>query len=114
MKQGRAMRVLSDIMDWSNEHAQKEFSWLRLMSDFKFDSYGDCVAGARFIESLADWLQQFEREERQAAYHFVRTSLLFFSAPEIQHLVELLYPEIVELCLLKSIAEDLQVPTYSI
>ena len=78
------------------------------------DSYGDYVAGARFIESLADWLQQFERKERTAAYQFVRKSLLFFSASELQHLVELLYPETVQRRLLSVISESLNTAPYRI
>lgn len=114
MKQRRAMQVLGEIMDWDDDRAQKEFSWLRLMSDFKYDSYGDYVAGARFIESLADWLQQFERRERAAAYEFVRKSLLFFTASEIQHLVDLLYPETVQRSLLSVIADKLAIAPYRI
>jgi hypothetical protein len=114
MKQNLAMQVLGEIMDWENDRAQKEFAWLRLMSDFKYDSYSDYVAGARFIESLADWLQQFERKERSSAYQFVRKSLLFFSASEIQHLVELLYPETVQRRLLNFIAKELAIPSYRI
>jgi hypothetical protein len=114
MKQRLAMQVLGEIMQWDDDRAQREFAWLHLMSDFKYDSYGDYVAGARFIESLADWLQQFERKERAAAYQFIRQSLLFFSASEIQHLVELLYPEIVQRRLLSVIAGNLAIARYRI
>lgn len=112
MKQRLAMRVLGEIMGWDDERSQREFAWLRLMSDFKYDSYREFVAGARFIESLADWLQQFDVSERENAYRFVRNSLLFFSAAEIQHLVELVYPEIVQPRLVRSIADSIQVPPY--
>ena len=45
MKQARALNVLSRIMDWDNDRSQREFTWLRLVSDFKYDSYRDYLAG---------------------------------------------------------------------
>jgi hypothetical protein len=50
---------LSDLMEWNNERARREFEWLRLMSRMKYDVYPEFLAGMRFIESLTDWLQQF-------------------------------------------------------
>jgi hypothetical protein len=114
MKRIRALDVLSRIMDWDNDRSQREFAWLRLMSDFKYDSYRDYLAGVRFIECLADWLQQFDAAEREAAYEFVRRSLIFFTASEIQHLVELAYPEHVERQLLAAVAARQQLPTYRV
>ena len=49
----------------------------------------------RFVESLADWLQQFSQEDRGTAYEFVRNSLVYVSTGEMNHLVELFYPETV-------------------
>lgn len=114
MKQRLAMRVLSDIMHWSDEQSSREFAWLQLMASFKYDSYRDYIAGARFIECLADWLQQFAPDERTVAYDFVRRSLVFFSAAEIQHLVELFYPETVQRRLLSWLSLILGTPTYRV
>lgn len=71
MKQHLALKVLGEILGWTEEQCLKEFAWLELMSRFKYDDYSDYVAGARFIESLVDWLQQFKVQERAAAYQFV-------------------------------------------
>src|SRR5215831_17145949 len=79
MNQDLALDVLGDIMEWDMERSRKEFAWLQLMSRFKYDGYGDFVAGVRFIESLAGWLQQFAPSEREAAYSFVRTYLVYFT-----------------------------------
>lgn len=114
MKQVRALNVLSQIMAWDNDRSQREFAWLRVMSDFKYDSYRDYLAGVRFIECLADWLQQFDSTEREAAYQFVRTSLIFFGASEIQHLVELAYPEHVESRLLDAVASERSIARYTV
>lgn len=99
-------------MDWDLERCRKEFAWLQLMSRFKYDSYSDFVAGVRFIESLAGWLQQFELAERAAAYHFVKTHLVYVTRSEIHHLIELVYPECVRRRLLQEVAEALGKPSY--
>jgi hypothetical protein len=103
---------LADLMHWDEERARKEFAWLRLMSRMKYDGYQDFLAGMRFIESFADWLQQFAREEREAAYLFIRKKLVFIGAGEMRHLVELLYPETVQPRLLRRVADASGIPQY--
>ncbi len=112
MNQNLALRVLSEIMRWDDSRARDEFSWLRLMSRLKYDSYRDYVAGARFIECLADWLQQFDQAEREVAYKFVRRTLVFIGPLEMAHLVEHTYPERVQKRLLASVAASMKIPTY--
>lgn len=102
-----ALRTLSAIMDWDTERAAQEFSWLSLMARLKYDTYRDYVAGARFIESLADWLQQFKPEERETAYAFVRRHLVYIGIGEMEHLVELFYPETVQPRLIGIVARGL-------
>jgi hypothetical protein len=112
MNEGIALRLLVEVMGWDNSTAREEAEWLRLMSDFKYDSYREYLAGSRFIESLAGWLQQFDRAYRGIAYEYVRENLIFVSSPELQHLVERLYPEHVEPVLVAEVAAQLQTPQY--
>ncbi len=114
MKQDLAMRVLGQIMKWDDNRAREEFAWLKLLSDFKYDSYRDYIAGARFIESLTDWLQQFSQEEREDAYAFVRKSLLFFDAAQIQHLVDIFFPETVHRKLLNAVAAEMKIDSFAV
>jgi hypothetical protein len=114
MKGSVALRVLSEIMDWDDDTARREFAWLSLLSRMKYDGYRDFVAGVRFVESLADWLQQFEKEERLVAYQFVRQHLIYFGPAEIQHLVELVYPETIRKQLTDAAAERAGVPSYMV
>ena len=74
MNEQVGLRVLSEIMHWSDERARREFDWLRLMARLRYDGYRDFLAGVRFIESLATWLQQFDSAEREVAYKFVETA----------------------------------------
>jgi hypothetical protein len=112
MKQELARRYLSTLMGWDLERARREFAWLDLISRLKYDSYRGYFAGARFVESLLDWLQQFEALERETAYKFVRERLVFVGSSELQHLVELFYPETVRELLAEAIARESGVPKY--
>jgi hypothetical protein len=112
MKKELALRVLSSVMDWDDARAIDEFRWLSLMSRLKYDGYQDFLAGVRFIESLATWMQQFEHpEEREQAYAFVRHRLVYIGPAEMLRLVELFYPG-VEQRLVRAVAEAPGVPAY--
>jgi len=97
--------TIATLMDWDDEQARQEFAWLRLMSRMKYDDYQEFLAGMRFLESLADWLQQFEAKERTYAYAFVRSQLVFLSEAEMRHLAELLYPETLEPLMVARVAD---------
>ena len=114
MRQEFVLGTIADIMGWDNGQSTAEFAWLRLMSRLKYDDYQDLLAGVRFLESLADWLQQFPFEERSHAYRLVRRRLVFFSAKEMRHLVELFYPETVEPRLMAKAAELARIPYYDV
>jgi hypothetical protein len=115
MKREFVLRKLSRLMGWDEERDLREFPWLRMMSALKFDGYQDFLAGARFIECLVDWLQQFPSDEdRATAFDFVRNKLLFISAAEMQHLVELFYLEEIEGRLLSIVSARLSIPTYQV
>src|SRR5215472_3713991 len=52
------------------------------------------------------------RTEWEPAYAFIRSRLIYISAPEIQHMVELVYPTLVERTLVSAIADHCHLPTY--
>lgn len=113
MNQEFILGKLSEIMRWDTDRSRSEFAWLDLMSKMKYDGYQDFRAGVRFVESLADWLQQFPTHaERETAYRFVREHLVYISAGEMNHLVELFYPETVQWRLMQEAAARSGIPTY--
>lgn len=114
MNQEFILGKLADLMKWDEERARKEFAWLRLMSRMKYDGYQDFLAGMRFIESFAAWLQQFKADERETAFQFVRKKLVFVGPAEMHHLVELFYPETVQPRLVRKVAETLHIPQYRV
>ena len=114
MNQDLALKVLGQIMNWSDEHSREEFRWLRMMARLKYDGYRDFQAGMRFIESLATWLQQFLPGEREAAYAFVRRALVYVGPGEMQRLVEQFYPRTVRDRIIRTAAAERGIPTYQV
>lgn len=114
MNQKLGLRLLGEIMQWSDEQATDEFRWLKLMSRFRYDGYEDFRAGARFIERLSVWLQQFKQQDREVAYDFVKKRLVYIGPAEMQLLVERLYAEIVERGQIRVVAEARGLPTYDV
>ncbi len=84
------------------------------MSAYKYDSYEDYLAGARFLENLANWLQQFNNNDKQIAYRFLKNRVIYFSPPEIQRLVEKFFPEFIQQQLITRVSENCGVPKYLI
>lgn len=115
MNQDLGLKVLGQIMDWNDDHARKEFDWLRLMARLKYDGYRDFQAGMRFIESLVTWLQQFEQlQERKTAYAFVRRTLVYIGPSEMQRLVEQFYPRTVRDRLVRMVATECNIQPYRV
>ena len=114
MNQEFVLGRVSELMGWDDDTSRSEFAWLRLMSRMKYDSYQDFLAGMRFIERLADWLQQFPEQSRTTAYAFVRENLVFVGPAEMRHLVELFYPETVEPRLLRRVADMHRIRQYQV
>jgi hypothetical protein len=114
MNQDLALKVLGQIMNWNDDRSRREFQWLRLMARLKYDGYRDFQAGMRFLESLATWLQQFLQSERETAYAFLRNTLVYIGAGEMQRLVEQLYPRTVRDRLVRTVAVELGMPPYRV
>lgn len=115
MNQDFVLGKLTLIMGWDTDRSTAEIAWLSLMARMKYDGYQDFRAGVRFVESLADWLQQFPLpQERQAAYDFVRNHLVYVSPAEMNHLVELFYPVTVQWRLMEEAARLHSIPRYRV
>ena len=113
MNQDLGLKVLGQIMQWDDDHARREFAWLRLMARLKYDGYRDFQAGMRFIESLVTWLQQFKQpQERETAYAFVRRTLVYIGPGEMQRLVEQFYPRDVRNRLVRMVATECNIQLY--
>lgn len=114
MNQDLGLKILAEIMHWSDERAREEYRWLRLMARLKYDGYRDFQAGMRFFESLATWLQQFDRLERETAYAFVRSGLVYIGPIEMQKLVEQFYPKTMRERLVSTVAAQRGIPAFRV
>lgn len=106
------LKVLGQVMKWDDERAEREYSWLSLMSRVKFDGYQDFQAGARLIESLTVWLQQFDEMDREPAYRFVRNVVLYLGPAEMLRLVELFFPVTVQRRLVHAASQETGVQSH--
>jgi len=111
MREALAERLLAQVMGWTSENVAAERPLLQAMAALKYDEYQQYAPGMRFVESLALWLSQFvTSEERQKAYEFVKSRLVFISAAEMAHLVSIAYPDHIRPLLIRKAAEALSVP----
>ena len=106
--------ILAKIMNWDVDRARIEYDWLRLMARLKYDGYRDFQAGMGFLESLATWLQQFEAADREVAYAFIRKKLIYIGPSEMMKLVEQFYPRIIYERLLSIVANEHDIPSFSV
>jgi hypothetical protein len=106
MKDALAEKLLVRILDWDARQIAEQRPCLQALAAYKYDEYQQFSPGMRFMESLARWLGQFELTERRIAYQFLRERLLFFSAAEVQHWVEMAYPDHVRPLLLREVAPE--------
>lgn len=106
MKDALAEKLLAHILDWSPEDVARERPILQAMAAFKYDGYEQFSPGMRFVESLARWLSQFDSADRQVAYEFVKTRLVYCSPEEMTHLVEIAYADHIRPFLLQKVAQE--------
>ncbi len=100
MRDALAERLLANVMNWSPADVARERPILQALALLKYDEYQQFSPGMRFVESLALWLKQFAAEERQIAYDFIRSRLIFLSEAEMAHFAQVMYPDLLRPMLL--------------
>lgn len=106
MKDKLAEELLAKVLGWEPSDVAKERPVLQAMASLKYDEYEQFSPGLRFLESLALWLNQFDPLDRGTAYTYLKGSLVFCSAEEMDHLVETVYPDYVRPALLAKAAAE--------
>jgi len=110
VKDALAENLLAHVLGWNPEDMARERPLLQAMASYKYDDYQQFSPGMRFVESLARWLAAFPTTvERSTAYDFIKKRLIFCSAVEINHLVEMAYPDHIRPFLIRSIAREISV-----
>ncbi|MGQ0502972.1 MAG: phosphoribosyltransferase-like protein [Panacagrimonas sp.] len=112
MNHNLAMRLLGQQLDWDDQKFQDELQYLRLMVDYKYDTYQGFQPASRFYVALIGFLSQFPTvDTRRLFYDFIRDKLIFVSQREMHHLVSLLMP-IIERDMRARVAQELKIPLY--
>ena len=92
MKDDLAQKLLANIMKWDSVDLTKERFRIQLFANLKYDDYQKYSQGMRYVESLALWLKNFDPEDRETLYNFIKEKLIFISEEQMHNLVETAYP----------------------
>jgi hypothetical protein len=106
-----AEELLSTIMGWDQEQLAEHGQNLQALAQVKYDEYEGFGPGERFLESLARFLYQFDSiEQRRLAVNFVLNQVVFVSKAELDHLIGLVYPDIVRPLIRERVASEIGIP----
>ena len=115
MKDELAEHLLATVMGWNPDSIARERPIIQVLAAYSYDGYEQFSTGSRFVENLALWLNQFETaEERNTAYSFIKTCLVFISQREMWHLVEITFPEVISEILYKRISIETSIPRWRV
>ena len=112
MNSNLASLLLSSVMSWDYVGLNSERPELEFMGSMKYDAYDRFMPGTRFMSSLVQWLNQFDKEDRATVLNFVKKKLVFISSPQMNYLVDLLYDSKIRPILLRKATENAQTPSY--
>jgi hypothetical protein len=110
MRNFLAGRLLGNVLGWESGELAVEHPIIDALARLKYDEYQQFKPGMKFLESLAQWLVQFEPKERRDAYSFIRQRLVFLSNSEMNHLVDITYATVIRPILLRRVAVENDIP----
>ncbi|MDH2404937.1 hypothetical protein QCM77_34205 [Bradyrhizobium sp. SSUT18] len=115
MKDKNAQELLTTVMGWTDQDTVLRHSLsLQLLADYKYNHYQRYAPGQRFVESLALWLDQFDKGDRTTALDFIQKKLIFISEQEIAHLVTTAYPDVIVQERLRLVAEESEIAAFKV
>lgn len=114
MKESLVEQLLSRIMKWEDNKIVEELPKIQFMAEMKYDHYDQFMPGTRFLGSLSKWLSNFEEEERNVMFDFVKNKLIFISSSQMTYLITLLYKKCVSSALALKTAQKMEIPPYRI
>jgi len=110
-----AERLLGSIMEWDAAQLAEHGAALQTLARCKYDEYGMFRPGERFLESLARWLSQFGTlDERRTAIEFVLKRLVFVSVAELDHIIELVYRDIIRPLVRRQVSAATGISPYAV
>lgn len=110
-----AESILVKIMEWDQEQISIERPLIQALGKLKYNEYQQFSTGMRFTESLVNWLHQFDTvQERNIVYQFIKRHLIFITAEQINHLINIIFPEIIDEKITSKAANLIGLPSYHI
>lgn len=115
MKRNFAEKVLIQALGYDPESTSIDPE-IRVMEvhSKKYDDYQQFSPGFRFMESLSNWLHQFEGEDAKSAYEFVKNRLVYVSESQIRLLVESAYSAHIRPYMMRQIATEQNLPKHRV
>lgn len=114
MKESLVEQLLSKIMEWEDNKIVEELPKIQFMAEMKYDHYDQFMPGTRFLGSLSKWLSDFDKEDRNIMFDFVKNKLIFISSSQMTYLITLLYRKCVSSALALKTAQKMEIPPYRI
>lgn len=117
MKGSFAEKALAQALKKETGEATELAKELRIMETHaqKYDGYQQFSPGFRFLESLINWLHQFEPgEEARIAFDFIKNRLIFISEDQIRLLVESVYSRFIRAYILEQISIEELLPAHKL
>lgn len=116
MKQELAVRLLQDTVPGFADEARASsvVRQLEFLASYKYNKYEMYHPGRLFLENLAIWLQQFDRDDRDGALDFVLHDLIFISRAEFQQLAAVLHDDVIKVTQLDVTAKITGIPRHKL
>ena len=107
MREQLATQLLGTLLDWNDDDVSRYVPKLVALAGWKWDEYQGYRAGQRFLENLARWLTCFDSvETRRRWLDFVLERMIFISGGEMDHAIELAYPNFIRRDLINRVAAE--------
>ncbi len=107
-------KVISDIEGVDEDQTQNYIKYFQALARYKYDNYQQYSAGLRFIETLAIWVNQFDKDDRKAALDFIKEKVVYISSQEINLIAESCFTDKLQYLLMKITAQNLNIPEYQL
>lgn len=107
-------KVISDIEGVDEDQTQNYIKYFQALARYKYDNYQQYSAGLRFIETLAIWVNQFDKDDRKAALDFIKEKVVYISSQEINLIAESCFTDKLQYLLMKIAAQNLNIPEYKL
>jgi len=87
---------------------------IEILKDFKFEPYQPIPNPPKpdFIKRMKEWLNQFEKEDQKYLFYLV-SKLIFFTHPQINHLMDYLFQNKIKKIILEDIILENNLPPFS-